>query len=137
MQDEDRMTFPSKEYDEKSTEEIKRLFQACPEAVENTTKIADRCLEDEDLRRFLTGADEQEMEWRFGRTVVDVSGNAKNILSSVAKDYDQRHAERFVRIARFTDMEKARREVARILGREDENMAGKLCRLANNICKGY
>jgi len=136
MQDEDRMSFFTKEYDMKGTEEMKRLFRDCSEAVENTTKIAERCLADKDWRRFLNGADEQEMEQRFGQKVVDATGDAKSILSSVTKDYDQRHAERFVRIASFTDIEKARREVARIFGREDENMAGKLCRMANHICKG-
>ena len=65
---------------------------------------------------FLNGADEQEMKQRFGQTVVDATGGAKSMLSSVAKDYDQRHAERFVRIAWLTDMERAKREVARVWG---------------------
>lgn len=136
MQDEDRMSFPSKEYDGKGAEEMRRLFRDCPEAVEDTTKIAERCLEDEDLRRFLNMADEHEMEQRFGQTVVDATGDAKSISSSVAKDYDQRHAKRFARIVRFTDITKARREVARVFGPEDESMAEKLCRMAQEICDG-
>ena len=136
MQDEDRMSFPSKEYDGKGAEEMRRLFRDCPEAVEDTTKIVERCLEDEDLRRFLNMADEHEMEQRFGQTVVDATDDAKSISSSVAKDYDQRHAKRFARIVRFTDITKARREVARVFGPEDESMAEKLCRMAQEICDG-
>lgn len=73
---------------------------------------------------------------RFGQTVVDATGDAKSISSSVAKDYDQRHAKRFARIVRFTDITKARREVARVFGPEDESMAEKLCRMAQEICDG-
>ena len=50
----------------KGTEEMKCLFRDCSEAVENTTKIAERCLADKDWRRFLNGADEQEREQRVG-----------------------------------------------------------------------
>ena len=115
---------------------MERLFQDCPEAVGNTTKIAERCLEDEELRRFLNEADEQEMERSFGKTVVDATRNEKSISASVEKDYDQRHAKRFAWIARFADMKKARSEVARVLGHEDEIMVGKLCQMAQELGAG-
>jgi DNA polymerase-3 subunit alpha len=41
--DPDRMRFPNQEFYMKSEEQMQELFSWCPEAVENTRKIAERC----------------------------------------------------------------------------------------------
>jgi DNA polymerase-3 subunit alpha len=41
--DADRMRFPSQEFYMKSQEQMSELFSWCPEAIENTVKIAERC----------------------------------------------------------------------------------------------
>ncbi|MCL2616462.1 MAG: DNA polymerase III subunit alpha [Defluviitaleaceae bacterium] len=43
VDDEDRMRFPSQEFYLKSAEEMAALFPQCPEALENTARIAARC----------------------------------------------------------------------------------------------
>lgn len=43
IDDEDRMKFPTDEFYLKSPEEMKRLFDFVPEAIENTIKISERC----------------------------------------------------------------------------------------------
>ncbi|OED34728.1 DNA polymerase III subunit alpha [PVC group bacterium (ex Bugula neritina AB1)] len=43
LSDENRMKFPSREFYFKSSEEMVELFKDCPEAIENTAIIADRC----------------------------------------------------------------------------------------------
>ena len=43
VQDEDRMRYEGGQYYIKSEEEMRRLFQYVPEAIDNTQKIADRC----------------------------------------------------------------------------------------------
>ena len=43
IEDEDRMRFDSQEFYLKSPEEMQDLFASCPEALENTVKIANQC----------------------------------------------------------------------------------------------
>ena len=43
VQDEDRMRYEGGQYYVKSPEEMRRLFAWCPEALENTDRIAERC----------------------------------------------------------------------------------------------
>ena len=43
LEDENRMRFSTSEFYLKSEEEMRELFPACPEALENTVKIAERC----------------------------------------------------------------------------------------------
>ena len=43
VQDEDRMRYEGGQYYVKSEEEMRRLFSWCPEALENTERIAERC----------------------------------------------------------------------------------------------
>lgn len=54
MTDEDRMRFETDELYVKSPEEMKEYFSAIPEAIENTTKIADKC----------------NIEFEFGHTIL-------------------------------------------------------------------
>ncbi len=43
VKDEDRMRYPGGQYYLKSEEEMRELFRFCPEAIENTARIAERC----------------------------------------------------------------------------------------------
>ena len=43
LQDQERMRFSTDQFYFRSPEEMKQLFHYCPEAIENTVKIADRC----------------------------------------------------------------------------------------------
>ncbi|MBW6485708.1 MAG: DNA polymerase III subunit alpha [Syntrophobacterales bacterium] len=43
LRDVERMRFSTDQFYFRSPEEMKRLFNYCPDAIENTTKIADRC----------------------------------------------------------------------------------------------
>lgn len=113
MQDEDRMVFPSDAFYVKGAEEMQRLFQDCPEAVENTVKIAQRCLDDDDLRHHLGEMDADE------------------VLPAA-----KRNSHRSNDVASFVDVDNARHEVARVFGHEDESMAEKLCWMAQEICDG-
>lgn len=49
VQDEDRMKFETEEFYVKSPEEMSKLFEYVPEAIENTVKIAERCNVDFDF----------------------------------------------------------------------------------------
>ena len=49
IQDDDRMTFETKEFYIKSEEEMRQLFAYVPQAIENTAKIAQRCNVDFDF----------------------------------------------------------------------------------------
>lgn len=48
----DRMKFPNDEFYLKSREEMENLFEFCPEAVENTVEIAERCRVDFDFDTY-------------------------------------------------------------------------------------
>jgi DNA polymerase-3 subunit alpha len=43
IEDKDRMRFGTDQFYLRSPEDMKRLFQKCPEAIENTVRIAERC----------------------------------------------------------------------------------------------
>ena len=49
VDDEDRMTFESKEFYVKSEDEMREIFAFVPEAIENTAAIAERCCVDFDF----------------------------------------------------------------------------------------
>ena len=81
MEDKDRMRFSTDQFYFRSPEEMKHLFQKCPEAIENTVKLAERCnltLEfgkfflphfeisaDESLEDFLSGKAEKGLQGRM------------------------------------------------------------------------
>jgi len=87
IEDSDRMRFGTNQFYFKPPDEMKRLFDYCPEAIENTVKIAERCNLTFEFGHFLLPHFEVDANETLDERLKKIAREGlENILKNILKD---------------------------------------------------